>query len=92
MNSKQNINPFDLPPKIEDIEYAPGDLLRTQILNLISLINVLIKGTTPSEEAILDRAIQATYALKEITMENDDITGKSFPTMEDLMHVLEGME
>lgn len=92
VNSKQHINPFDLPPKIEDVEYSTGDLLRTQILNLISLINVLIKGTTPSEEAILDKAIQATYALKEITIENDDITGKTFPNMEDLMHVLEWME
>ena len=92
VNSKQNINPFDLPPKIEDIEYETWDLLRTQILNLISLINVLIKWTSPAEEAILDRALQATYALKEITMEDDSIEGKSFPTMEDLMHVLEWME
>lgn len=92
INSDQHINPFDLPPKIEDIDYAPGDLLRSQILNLISLITVLVGGITPSEEALLDKALQATYALKEITLENDDPTGKSFPLMQDLLHVLEGMD
>ncbi len=92
INSKQQINPFDLPPKIEDIEYGKGDLLRSQILNLIGLISVLIGGVTPAEEALLDKALQATYALKEITMEQEDVTGKAFPLMEDLLHVLEGME
>ncbi len=42
INSKEQINPFDLPPKIEDVEYGKGDLLRSQILNLIGLISVLI--------------------------------------------------
>jgi len=42
IGSAQYINPFDLPPKIEDIDYKKGDLLRTQIMNLISLIGVLI--------------------------------------------------
>lgn len=42
MNSSQYINPFDLPPRLEDTEYGPGDLLRSQIANLIGLINVLI--------------------------------------------------
>lgn len=27
-SSQQHLNPFDLPPEIEDIEYGPGDLLR----------------------------------------------------------------
>lgn len=92
VNSEQYINPFDLPPKIEDVEYSPWDLLRSQILNLIWLISVLIGGITPEEEALLDKALQATYALKEITLEDDDITGKTPPIMEDLMHVLEWME
>lgn len=42
MNSSQYINPFDLPPKLEDSEYGPGDLLRSQIATLIGLISVLI--------------------------------------------------
>lgn len=91
VNSKQHINPFDLPPKIEDVDYQPGDLLRSQILNLISLISVLIEGMSAEEEAILDKALQNTYALKEITMEDDTVEGKTAPLMEDLLHVLEGM-
>lgn len=42
MNSQQYINPFDLPPKLEDAEYGPGDLLRSQIANIIGLVSVLI--------------------------------------------------
>lgn len=46
---------------------------------------------TPAEEALIDKALQATYALKEITLDTDDTTGKTYPIMEDLLHVLEGM-
>ena len=92
INSKQFINPFDLPPKIDDVEYSAWDLLRSQIMNLIWLISVLIEWVSPEEEALLDRALQATYALKEITMDDDDVTGKTPPIMEDLLHVLEWME
>lgn len=92
INSQQYVNPFDLPPKVEDVEYGKGDLLRTQIMNLIGLISVLISGLTAEEEALLDRALQSTYALKEITFDDDDYTGKQPPLMEDLLHVLEGMD
>lgn len=92
VNSEQYINPFDLPPKIEDIDYKPGDLLRGQIMNLISLVWVLIWGVTPEEEALLDSALQSTYALKEITLQDDDMTNKTAPQMQDLLHVLDGME
>jgi type IV secretory pathway VirB4 component len=33
--SDHYINPFDLPPKGDDREYGPGDLLRGKILDLI---------------------------------------------------------
>lgn len=92
VNSKEHINPFDLPPKIEDVDYGKGDLLRSQILNLISLISVLIWWVSPEEEAVLDKALQNTYALKEITMDDDTTEWKSYPLMEDLLHVLDGME
>ena len=90
VSSEQYINPFDLPPKIEDIDYKKWDLLRGQIMNLIGLIAVLISGLSPEEEALLDRALQATYALKEITLEDDSLIGKTVPTMQDLLNVLEG--
>jgi type IV secretory pathway VirB4 component len=91
-SSGQFINPFDIPPKIEDIEYGPGDLLRGQIMNLIGLISTLIGGLTPTEEAVLDKAIQNTYSLKGMTLETNDYTGKTPPIMQDLLNVLDGMQ
>ncbi len=92
MNSQQYINPFDLPPKLQDSEYGKWDLLRSQIANLIWLVTVLIGGLTAQEEALLDRALQSTYALKEITLEDEDYSDKKPPIMQDLINVLEGMD
>lgn len=92
VNSGQTINPFDLPPKVEDVEYWKWDLLRSQIMNLIWLIWVLIGWITPEEEALLDKAIQSTYALKDITFEDENPEWKTPPIMEDLLNVLEWMD
>jgi conjugal transfer ATP-binding protein TraC len=91
VNSHQYINPFDLPPKLEDREYQEWDLLRSKIMDLIGLISVLVGWLTPEEEAILDTALQQTYALKEIDF-NTDPEGKTPPLMEDLLTILEGTE
>ncbi len=92
VNSNQFINPFDLPPKIEDVEYWKWDLLRSKIMDLIGLIAVLLWGLTPEEEALLDKALQTTYSLKEITFDTEDFEGKIPPRMEDLLVILEWME
>jgi len=91
-NAQQYINPFDLPPKIEDVEYGKWDLLRSQIMTLIWLVQILIWKLSAEEEAILDKAIQNTYALRGFSLEDDDYEWKQPPLMEDLMNVLEGME
>ena len=91
VNSHQYINPFDLPPKLEDREYNEWDLLRWKIMDLIGLISVLIWWLSPEEESILDTAIQQTYALKEIDF-NSSPEWKSPPLMEDLLTVLEWTE
>ena len=91
-NSQQFINPFDIPPRIEDVEYGKWDLLRSQIMNLIGLIKLLIGETISEEEALLDKALQSTYSLKGFDMKADSYEGKQPPIMEDLMHILEGME
>ena len=91
VSSHQYINPFDLPPKLEDREYNQWDLLRWKIMELIWLISVLIWWLTPEEEAVLDNAIQQTYALKEIDFTSDP-EGKTPPLMEDLLTVLEWTE
>ena len=91
-NAQQYINPFDLPPKIEDVEYGKGDLLRSQIMTLIWLIQILIWKLTAEEEAVLDKALQNTYALRWFSFDDDDYEWKQPPLMEDLMNVLNGME
>lgn len=47
---------------------------------------------TPSEEAILEKAITTTYSLKGITFSDDSIVGKEIPIMRDLYSVLETMD
>jgi len=91
-NSQQYLNPFDIPPKIEDVEYGKWDLLRSQIMSLIWMIQILIWGCTPEEEALLDKALQNTYSLKWFSLDADTYEGKQPPIMGDLMNVLEGME
>ena len=91
-NAQQYINPFDLPPKIEDVEYGKWDLLRSQIMTLIWLIQILIWKLSAEEEAVLDKALQNTYALRGFSFEDDDYEWKQPPLMEDLMNVLNGME
>lgn len=91
-NSQQYLNPFDIPPKIEDVEYGKGDLLRSHIMSLIWMIQILIWWCTPEEEALLDKALQSTYSLKGFSLDNDSYEGKQPPIMGDLMNVLEGMD
>lgn len=47
---------------------------------------------TPEEEALLDKAMQSTYALKGFSMEMEAYEGKQPPIMGDLMNTLESME
>ena len=91
-NAQQYINPFDLPPKIEDVEYGKWDLLRSQIMTLIWLVQILIWKLSAEEEAVLDKALQNTYALRGFSFEDEDYEWKQPPLMEDLMNVLNGME
>ena len=91
-NSQQFINPFDIPPRIEDVEYGKGDLLRSHIMSLIWMIKLLIGTATPEEEAVLDKALQGAYALKWFSMDADSYEGKQPPLMGDLMNTLESMD
>ena len=91
-SSQQFLNPFDLPPKIEDIEYGKWDLLRSQIMSLIWLIELLIWDLSTEDEALLDKAIQSTYSLKWFSLDDDNYEWKQPPIMEDLMNTLDGMQ
>jgi len=89
--SPNHINPFDLPTPREDEK--PEDVLRSNIINLVGLLRIMLGGLTPEEDAIVDRALAETYAAKDITPETDPSTWKErIPLMSDFEQILEGME
>ena len=89
LTSEHHINPFDLPPVRDD--ESPADVLRSNIITLVGLIRIMLGGLTPEEDAIIDRAITETYALKDITPEQD-FSNKEAPLLSDLELVLAGMQ
>lgn len=89
LSSEHHINPFDLPTPRED--EAPGDVLRSNIVSLVGLFRIMLGGLSPEEDALIDRAITETYALKDITGEND-FTNMEPPLLSDFELVLAGME
>jgi conjugal transfer ATP-binding protein TraC len=89
--SPNHINPFDLPVPREDEK--PEDVLRSNIINLVGLLRIMLGGLTPEEDAIIDRALAETYAAKDITPETDPaLWQERIPLMQDFESVLEGME
>lgn len=88
LNSQERINPFDLPLKIKDDDVQPGDLLRSSIINLHGLFNLMLGKMNPEEEAIMDKALLDCYALRGITMETENPGLYEVPTMHDLHDVL----
>lgn len=92
LNSRERINPFDLPLWVKDKDIRPGDLLRDAIVSLLGLMNLMLGKLNGNEASIMEKAIIVTYNLKWITLEDDDITGKEIPTMKDLYSVLETMD
>jgi type IV secretory pathway VirB4 component len=89
LNSEHHINPFDLPVARED--ESPADILRSNIINLVGLFRIMLGGLTAEEDAVVDRAITETYALKDITGETD-FSGIEPPLLSDFELVLAGME
>ena len=86
-NSNAKINPFDLSQIREEGENQLG----LKILSLHSLMKVIMGAITPTQEALLDRALIMTYRAKGITMD-PDTQGREPPLMEDLYKTLVGME
>jgi conjugal transfer ATP-binding protein TraC len=91
LSSPNNINPFDLPLPEEGERLE--DVLRSNIINLVGLLRIMLGGLSPEEDAIIDRALSETYAAKDITPETDPTTWREkTPLMSDLEQILEGME
>ena len=68
LSSDSHINPFDLPQVREGED--PEDILRSNIINLVGLMRVMLNGLSPEEDAIMDRALSETYAARDITPES----------------------
>ena len=89
LSSANHINPFDLPIPRED--ESPGDVLRSNIISLVGLFRIMLGGLSPEEDAIIDRAITETYALKDITPDSD-FANIEPPLLSDFEMVLAGLE
>ena len=89
LNSEHHINPFDLP--VPGPDESAASILRSNIINLVGLFRLMMGGLTAEEDAIIDRAITETYALKDITADSD-FRSVEPPLMSDFELVLSGME
>jgi type IV secretory pathway VirB4 component len=88
LNSQSRINPFDLPRGLEG--ESQEDVMRSAVIFLLGLMNLMLGKLDPTEEALMDKAIWQTYAKKDITA-TSELTNVEFPTMGDLVEVLSGM-
>lgn len=89
LNSAHHINPFDLPIPRED--ESPSDVLRSNVISLVGLFRLMLGGLTAEEDALVDRAISETYALKDITPDSN-FSAIEPPLLSDFEMVLAGME
>ncbi|MEA3295698.1 MAG: ATP-binding protein [Patescibacteria group bacterium] len=91
LSSPSHMNAFELPLPREGED--PKNVLRSNIINLVGLLRIMLKGLSPEEDAIIDRALKETYAAKDITPDtNPKLWNKNLPLMRDLEAVLETME
>ncbi len=89
LNSEHHINPFDLP--VPTTDESAANILRSNIINLVGLFRIMMGGLSAEEDAIMDRAITETYALKDITADSD-FRNVDPPLMSDFELVLSGLE
>jgi conjugal transfer ATP-binding protein TraC len=90
LTSNVHINPFDLP--IPTNEENPEDILRSNIINLVGLLRIMLGGLTPEEDSILDQALTETYAVRDITPQSNPNTWQeNIPLMSDFAEILQNM-
>ncbi len=88
LNSSNRINPFDLPKPLPGENNA--DIIRSAVIDLIGLINLMLGKMNPEETSIMERAIMECYAKRDITA-NVDFSKMTPPTMSDLVEILNGI-
>jgi len=90
--AQTKINPFDLTQLTSTAKAGEEESeLNQKILSLHGFFRVVMGKLTPTEDALLDRALILTYKQKGITPDPATQT-KEPPLMEDLYKVLIGME
>ncbi len=82
-DEKIKINPFDLSGIYQEGENEIG----LKILALHSLLRIMLGDLSPTEDAVLDKALVNTYKLKGITHDPASQT-RERPVMEDLYNTL----
>jgi type IV secretory pathway VirB4 component len=92
LNSDRRINPFDLPKAgAGGASGSSGeDVLRSNITMLHGLLSLMLGGLSPDEDAVLEKALYETYALKDITVDLESQKNKP-PLLGDLQAVLANM-
>ncbi len=92
INSDKRINPFDLPKAgAQAKKDASGeDILRSNITMVHGLVSLMLGSVTPEEDAVLEKAIYETYALKDITADIESQKNTP-PLLPDLQNVLANM-
>ena len=90
LNSQQRINPFDLPRGLDPEKETGEDILRSTISSVHGLVNLMVGGLTPEEDALLEKGLYETYALKDITTDPESQRNEP-PIMQDLYNVLSNM-
>ncbi len=88
LNSSNRINPFDLPKPLPGESVA--DIIRSAIIDLMGLMNLMLGKLNPTEVSIMEKAIQESYNKKDITSECNLDTVVP-PTMSDLVEILQGI-
>jgi len=84
--SQYKINPFDLATSNPE-----PDELSNKILDLHSLMRVIMGELTPSQDALLDRALVLTYRERGINQDPETFKNQP-PLLEDLYKIFIGME
>jgi len=86
-DSPKKINPFDLSAVYEEGENELG----MKIISIHTLLKIMMGDLSPTEDAMLDRALIAAYKAKGITPDPATQANEP-PLMEDLYKALIGME
>lgn len=90
LGSDKRINPFDLPTSNSNGE-SGEDVLRSNIASLHGLVNLMVGGLTPEEDAVVEKALYETYAFKDITVDPESQHNES-PLLQDFYNILSNMQ